>query len=192
MMHKHNRLFFFVGLLIIIVALVYGLHYFFKSDGRNGMTDASNDLQLISPAFREGATISDQYTCRGQNVSPPLNILGAPPGTKSLALVMHDPDAVGQDFLHWLMWDIPSGTENIAANSVPVGAIQGPNGMGSNSYTGPCPPDGTGTHHYKFDLYALDTTLGLDSKSDRKQLESALKGHILDQTVLTGLYSAAH
>lgn len=151
---------------------------------------ATGGLSLTSSAFQDGGTIPQQYTCRGQNINPPLNITGQPEDTKSLALIMHDPDAVSGDFLHWLMWDMPASTQAIAATSVPVGAIQGPNGSGNNTYMGPCPPKGTGTHHYKFDLYALDTTLGLDSKSSRQQLEDAMKGHILDQTTLTGLFSA--
>jgi len=149
----------------------------------------SDGLQLTSAAFKDGEAIPEQYTCRGQNINPPLNITGVPEGAKSLTLIMHDPDAPNGDFLHWLMWDVPTGTQAVSANSVPVGAIQGPNGMGKNGYMGPCPPDGT--HHYKFDLYALDTTLGLDAKSTRQQLSDATRGHILAQTTLTGLVSAA-
>src|SRR4051794_30397466 len=101
MMYKHSRLFFLAGLTILVIALIYGIYYFFKNEGRNTMADESSGLQLISPAFREGAAIPDQYTCRGQNVSPPLNILGAPKDAKSLALILHDPDAVSGDFVHW-------------------------------------------------------------------------------------------
>lgn len=148
------------------------------------------NLQLISPAFKEGENIPGQYTCKGSNVNPPLNIFNVPENTKSLALIMHDPDAVSGDFLHWLMWDIRPSTETIAANSVPVGARQGPNGMGKNIYMGPCPPAGSGTHKYVFELFALDTTLSLDSETTRLQLEDSMKGHILQQTFLTGLFAA--
>jgi Raf kinase inhibitor-like YbhB/YbcL family protein len=147
-------------------------------------------LEIISPVFRDGANIPPQYTCRGQNVNPPINILHAPAGTQSLTLVMHDPDAVGGDYLHWLVWDIPPSTESISVNGVPVGAIQGKNGSGQNSYTGPCPPKGTGTHHYIFDFYALDTTLDLPAESGIEDVIKAQKGHVLDHTALTGLFTA--
>jgi Raf kinase inhibitor-like YbhB/YbcL family protein len=103
---------------------------------------------------------------------------------------MHDPDAVSQDFVHWLVWDIPTSTKNIAPSTVPVGAIQGKNGAGASQYMGPCPPDGTGTHHYKFEIYALDTTLGLDSNTNRPQLESAMSGHVVAHYTLTGTVAA--
>lgn len=157
------------------------------------MTTTGSDhsqLKLTSQVFENNSTIPEQYTCRGQNISPPLNITGVPNAAKSLALILHDPDAVNGDFLHWLMWDIPANTISIATSSVPVGSIQGPNGAGENSYLGPCPPPGTGTHHYIFELYALDKSLGLDSKSNRSQLESAMQDHILAKTTLTGLFSA--
>ena len=154
-------------------------------------TKSKNNLQIISPAFRDNAEIPVQYSCKGQNVSPPLNIFNVPPGARSLALIMHDPDAVSGDFLHWLVWDIPANTETIAVNSLPPGAIQGPNGSGSNKYIGPCPPLGTGKHHYIFELYALDQTLNLEQQTERQELESAIKDHLLADTRLTGIFNAA-
>jgi Raf kinase inhibitor-like YbhB/YbcL family protein len=147
-------------------------------------------LQLISPVFREGASIPIQYSCKGQNVNPPLNIFNVPPTAQSLSLILHDPDAPSGDHVHWLMWDIPTSTENIAANSVPVGAVQGTNGSGDRRYGGPCPPAGTGTHRYMFELYALDTTLALPPDTNREQLESAMQNHILEQCLLTGVFAA--
>ena len=149
-----------------------------------------NKLQIISPVFQDGAQIPEQYTCRGENVNPPLNFFNIPSEAQSLAFIMHDPDAVSGDYTHWLMWDIPVATETIAANSVPVGAVQGANGSGQVSYTGPCPPNGTGTHHYIFELYALNKTLGLASGSDRSTLEQTMQGHVLADAKLTGLFSA--
>src|SRR5437868_7672505 len=118
------------------------------------MDDAQAGFEIISPVFRADSPIPPQYTCRGQNVNPPLNIFNAPKGAQSLTLIMHDPDAVSGDFLHWLVWDIPPKTEVISVNSVPVGAVQGLNGAGRAGYMGPCPPAGSGTHHYIFDFYA--------------------------------------
>jgi len=147
-------------------------------------------LQLISPVFREGTSIPIQYTCRGSGVSMPLNILDAPLETQSFALILHDPDAPAGDFLHWLMWDIPSSTEIIAANSVPVGAVQGLNGLEETGYVPPCPPAGSGTHRYVFELYALDTTLDLPSESGKEEVQQAMKDHVIDETTLTGIFSA--
>ena len=151
----------------------------------------SSSLKLVSQAFSDGAPIPMQYTCKGQNINPPLNIIGVPPQAKSLALIMHDPDAVSGDFVHWLMWDIPTSTETVAANSVPPGAIQGTNSANKSQYIGPCPPAGTGTHRYMFELYALDRPLtNLNMETNREQLQKAMEGHILAQHTLTGLFSA--
>ena len=147
-------------------------------------------MQLLSPAFGDGGNIPQQYTCKGQNVSPPLNITDVPAGTKSLALVMHDPDAVSGDFVHWLLWNVAPITQSINANSAPSTAIQGLTGFGNNKYGGPCPPAGTGTHHYMFELYALDTTINLSPDSSRQKLEEEIKGHVITQTTLTGLVTA--
>jgi Raf kinase inhibitor-like YbhB/YbcL family protein len=147
-------------------------------------------LEIVSAVFRDGNPIPPQYTCQGQNVNPPINILNCPGSTQSLTLIMHDPDAVSGDFLHWLVWDIPPGTENIAVNSVPVGARQGRNGAGQAGYTGPCPPKGTGIHRYLFDFYALDTTLDLAGDSKLEDVMEAQKGHVLDHAVLMGTFAA--
>ena len=150
----------------------------------------NSSLKLASQVFDDGAQIPAQYTCKGQNINPPLNIIGVPAGAKSLALIMHDPDAVSDDFVHWLLWDMPTSTGTIAVNSVPAGAIQGINGGGRNQYMGPCPPAGTGIHHYLFELYALNKTLGLPPATNRDQLQKAMQGHILAQHTFTSLFAA--
>ena len=154
-----------------------------------GSAKPVTDFQLISPAFRDGTALPAQYTCKGQNVSPPLNIINCDPQSQSLALIMHDPDAPAGDYVHWLMWDIPASVETIAANSVPIGAVQGINSSDEIGYTGPCPPAGSGTHRYMFELYCLDTSLGLESGSTREQLEKAMEGHILDSSTLIGIFA---
>jgi len=146
-------------------------------------------LQIISPVFRDGSAIPPQYTCKGQNVNPPLNIFNVPPKAQSLALVMHDPDAPSGDYTHWLVWDIPTSIETIIPNSIPVGAAQGTNDSGAIGYMGPCPPPATGPHRYVFDLYALDTSLGLESGQNRQQLVRAMQGHVLVTASLTGLFN---
>lgn len=147
-------------------------------------------MQLLSPAFGDGENIPTQYTCKGQNINPQLTFVDVSTDTKSLVLILHDPDAVGSDFVHWLIWDIPSTTATISTNSVPVGAVQGQNGNGSNKYMGPCPPAGSGTHHYMFELYALDLSLNLTPQTDRQKLEEVMKGHVIEHTTLIGLVAA--
>jgi hypothetical protein len=101
---------------------------------------------------------------------------------------MHDPDAIGgKDFLHWSVWDIPPGTTEIPENSVPNGGVQGTNDYPNQTYGPACLPAGTGLHHYMFDLYALDTTLDLAAGASRQALESAIEGHVLATTNLTGI-----
>ena len=147
-------------------------------------------LEIISPVFRAGSPIPPQYTCIGQNVNPPLNFFNVPPKTLSLTLIMHDPDAPSGDYLHWLVWDIPPSTESIAVNSVPIGALQGLNDAHKTGYMGPCPPKGTGTHRYIFDVYALDNLLNLPPSSTILDVIKAQKGHVLDHSELTGLFTA--
>src|SRR4051794_23954382 len=89
------------------------------------MEDSLKKFQILSPVFKDNGNIPVHYTCRGQNISPPLNLLGIPSEAESLVLILHDPDAVNMDFVHWIMWNIPVSTESIATNSVPAGAIQG-------------------------------------------------------------------
>jgi Raf kinase inhibitor-like YbhB/YbcL family protein len=150
----------------------------------------TTQMQLSSPAFKDGESIPPQYSCKGDNINPPLTILNTPENAKSLALIMHDPDAPVGDYLHWIVWDIRPSTQAIGASSVPVGAVQGPNDSNKNQYTGPCPPKGTGTHRYIFELYALDLNLNLAPNTSRQKLQEAMKGHVVEQAILTGIFSA--
>lgn len=148
-------------------------------------------LQLSSSAFKDGQPIPAIYTCKGENISPPLSISNISDSTKSLALIMHDPDAIpvaGIDFVHWLIWNIPVTSTEIAENSSPIGAIIGTNSRGNNIYTGPCPPPGTGTHHYIFELYAIDRLLDLPIDASREQLEATMNGHISGHHSLTSIF----
>lgn len=182
---------FSIGLLVVATALI--LLFSKKETAKTMLTqsnDANSSLRLTSQAFGDGAQIPVKYTCKGQNVNPPLGIAGVPAATKSLALIVHDPDAVGGDFVHWLLLNFPVSAQAIADNSVPAGATQGQNDSGRNQYMGPCPPGGTGTHRYMFELYALDKTLGLKSGANRDQLQKAMEGHIVAQHTLTGLFGS--
>lgn len=145
-------------------------------------------LKLESSAFQNNQYIPIKYTCDGESVNPPLSVSGVPQSTISLVLILHDPDAPGADgFLHWAVWNIDPATTTIAENSVPAGAVVGNNSAGRTGYYNPCPP--SGVHHYNFYLYALDTKLNLPISSTKADIENAMQGHVLDQAVLTGLYS---
>jgi len=143
-------------------------------------------MQISSPAFQNNQNIPPKYTCDGDDINPPLTLAGIPSGTRSLALIVDDPDAPPGDWVHWLVWNIKPDTTSIAENSVPVGAVEGTTDFGRPDWGGPCPP--SGIHHYQFKLYALDTELALPSSTKKAELEQAMQGHILDQTVLIGLY----
>jgi Raf kinase inhibitor-like YbhB/YbcL family protein len=148
----------------------------------------SDKFMLSSPAFAAGQTIPAKYACRGENISPPLEISCAPEGAMSLALIMHDPDAPGSDWLHWTLWNISPDIKEIGENSVPAEAIQGQTDFGNVGYGGPCPP--SGTHRYVFDLYALDTMLDLPAGSGLGSLQQAMARHELAHAQLIGTVSA--
>jgi len=145
----------------------------------------SPSLKITSTAFTDNGNIPSKYSCEGEEVSPPLTISGAPSGTKSLAIILHDPDAPRQGgFTHWVVWNIEPDENTIPENF--KGAEQGLNGANQSGYKGMCPP--SGTHHYHFMVYALDTKLDIDKKTDKEGLEKNMKGHILAQGDLVGLY----
>ncbi|TRZ54516.1 YbhB/YbcL family Raf kinase inhibitor-like protein [archaeon] len=144
-------------------------------------------MKISSPAFGENESIPSKFTCDGESISPPLEITGVPGNAQSLALIIDDPDApMAGGFVHWVVFNINPDTKEIKENSVPENAIEGTTSAGQPGYVGPCPP--TGTHHYQFKAYALDTTLDLDSSAKREDVEKAMEGHILDQAMLVGLY----
>ena len=149
-------------------------------------------MQLTSTAFQAGAEIPSYYTSDGDNVSPELSWKDAPKQTKSFALIMHDPDAPRTGgFTHWVVYNIDARAGHIA-ESVPderkiagVG-MQGKNDAGETGYVGPAPP--SGMHRYFFRLFALDSRLELGPGATHKQLNAAMKGHILAQAELMGTY----
>lgn len=143
-------------------------------------------LQISSPDFKHNDYIPSRFTCDGEEINPTLSIAGVPEGTKSLVLIVDDPDAPNKTFDHWIVWNI-SPRETIQENSVP--GIMGKNGKGESKYTGPCPPPPTGTHRYFFKLYALDTMLDNEEGDDKATIEAAMKGHILVTAELIGLYA---
>ena len=153
------------------------------------------DLQLTSPAFSHGDEIPRKCGYKNGNSSPPLTIqMGESSDTKSLSLIMDDPDAmgaVGKVWVHWVTWNIapaePNGLFGVGWNTKFNGAIEGMTDFGEVGYGGPAPPDKR--HTYVFKLYALDSELDLPDKSTKADVEKAMDGHIIEQTQLTGTYA---
>ena len=149
-----------------------------------------SDLILESSAFLSGEEIPKKYGYKNGNVSPPLKISGLPQETKSLALIMDDPDAmgaVGKVWVHWLIWNIEPSTTEILEDSPPSGSVEGKTDFGEIGYGGPAPPDKR--HTYIFKLYALKSKIDLPKGSTKDQLENAIKDEILAETTLTGTYA---
>lgn len=149
-------------------------------------------MEIVSTAFTHGAKIPSQYSFDGGNENPPLAFSNVPAGTQSLALIMYDPDVplnVRPDgnFDHWVIFNIPANTKEIAAGSINIPGIHGANSRGASQYTGPRPPDRE--HRYFFVLYALDSLLNLNEGATRREVEKAMMGHILTTATLMGLYA---
>lgn len=149
-------------------------------------------LSLSSTAFEDGEPIPREYTCDGANVSPPLAWSGVPPHTRSLVLIMDDPDAPMGTWVHWLLYNIPATVtelEEAQPDSLELSGLglQGHNSFKTIGYGGPCPPRGK-PHRYFFRLYALDTLLDLAPGANREELEAAMAGHVLAQGQLMGTY----
>ena len=143
-------------------------------------------MEIKSQAFENHQMIPLKYTCDGENINPPLNIREVPIDSKSLVLIMDDPDAPAGTWVHWTIWNIDPKTKDILENSMPEGAVEGLTSFGKSGYGGPCPP--SGSHRYYFKLYALDCELNLNPQSDVQKLQDAIDGHILAQAELVGLY----
>jgi len=145
-----------------------------------------SELSITSPAFLPDGIIPSKYTCDGADVNPPLLIGNVPEKTRSLVLIVDDPDAPVGTWVHWVVWNIGAGTKEIPENTVPPGALQGTNDFRKQEYGGPCPP--SGTHRYFFKLYALDSSPAVKAGATKAQVEEAMKGHVLAQAKLIGLY----
>ncbi len=143
-------------------------------------------MTITSSAFDHNGTLPSKYTCDGQNVSPPLTISGVPSGTKSIALVVDDPDAPMGTFTHWIAWNIDPIHADIPEAGAPPGAVQGCNSADTTGYIGACPP--SGTHRYFFRAFALSGFLDLDASADREKLRAAMEGKVLGQAELMGTY----
>lgn len=153
-------------------------------------------LELTSPAFTNGGSIPIKYTCEGQDVSPALAWRGAPAGTRSLVLIVDDPDAPDpaapkMTWVHWVVFNLPAENAGLpeeagSGTGLPAGAVSGRNDWKRSGYGGPCPP--IGRHRYFHKLYALDRTLALDAQATKAEIEAAMRGHVLATAELVGTY----
>lgn len=144
-------------------------------------------LSLTSSAFKHNEKMPKKYSCQGEEVNPPLEISGIPKGAKSLVLLMEDPDTpIKVTFTHWVICHLEPNVKKIKENDSLENAIVGRNSLGQNKYLGPCPP--WGKHRYIFKLFAVDEKLPLTAKSKKRNVLKSMKGHIIEQAELIGLY----
>jgi Raf kinase inhibitor-like YbhB/YbcL family protein len=157
-----------------------------------GGDKAMTTFEITSPAFAQGQEMPKVHSCDGKSISPPLQWSNPPSGTRSLALIMDDPDAPRGTFVHWVVYDLPASANSLP-QAVPAqpeladGTRQGNNGAGKIGYTGPCPP--SGMHHYYFKLYALDAAPALAAGATKEQLLNAMQGRILEKVEMWGTYT---
>lgn len=149
-------------------------------------------LQLTSPEFAQGDPIPRRFSCDGEDLSPELQWTEPPEGTRSLVLIMDDPDAPRGTWVHWLLYNLPAEARGLPegvsdATDQPDGSRHGTNSWGRPGYGGPCPPGGT--HRYFFKLFALDQMLDLPALASAADLEAAMQSHVLAQAELMGTYT---
>ena len=149
-------------------------------------------ISISIEGFKDGGTIPDIYTCKGKAISPSLSWKGIPAETKSIALIMDDPDAPGGTFVHWVLYNVPPQTQKLPEGMphdkiLADGSVQGMTDFGRTGYGGPCPPPGK-PHRYYFKIYALDSKIDLTPGISKKQLENAMAGHILAKGEIVGIY----
>ncbi len=149
-------------------------------------------IKITSTAFNNGDFIPAKYTCDGADISPHLTWDGIPEGTKTLSLIVDDPDAPGHTFVHWVVYNIPAHIKELPegvtpTRNIPEDVLMGTNDYGRIGYGGPCPPPGT--HRYFFKLYALNSALHLDAGATKGQVLKAMEKHMLGQAELMGKYS---
>jgi Raf kinase inhibitor-like YbhB/YbcL family protein len=171
-------------ILAVGIALILSMQA--KSSAETGPS-----FRLTSSAFQNGGMIPELYTCSGANKSPGLVWTGVPSGTRSLVLIVSDPDAPRGTFVHWVIYNIDPAAkelpEGLSTSASVANAEQGVNGRAELGYTGPCPPPGK-PHHYHFQLYALDQAVGLKAGATAEQVAAAMKGHILGTIELVGIF----
>lgn len=150
-------------------------------------TVIQSSMHITSTVFFNQKPIPSVYTCKGKNYNPPLQFTDVPDQAKSLVLIMDDPDAPMGTWVHWTIFNMEPATLGIEEQHKPTSGTEAMTSFGKPGYGGPCPP--SGTHHYFFKLYALDTRLELTPQADKQAIESAMQGHVIAQAELVGLFS---
>ena len=191
-----------IFLLVLLVAAGLGISYYqsnSKLANKPQKTETKLEVKkksmiITSPAFKNNSKIPSKYTCDGKNINPPLEFSDIPKETKSLVLIIDDPDAPSKTWVHWVLYSIPPSTAKIEENS-DTGGIQGMTDFGKLGYGGPCPPPASpnrgesGTHRYFFKLYALDTILDAPSGLTKQQVLEKVRDHVIEEAELVGLYN---
>lgn len=180
------------AVVVVVLFLLCALTFLgFRRLTAEGQSGTGFSIRVTSSSFSKGGAIPRKYTCDGQDSSPDLQWTIVPGRAKSLALVMHDPDAP-VDFTHWVAYNIPPNARELAEGAsphatMPPGSNEGLNDFSRLGYGGPCPPPGK-LHHYIFTIYALDARLDLPAGPKRAEVESAMKQHVIAEGQITGLY----
>ena len=149
---------------------------------------APERIRLESPAFRDGGTLPERFTCDGAKVSPPLAWSGVPRRARGLVLLAEDPDAPGGTFLHWSLFELVPSLRRLREGEVPTGAAEGENSFGDTGYGAPCPPEGDDPHRYVFTLYALSVPLVLEGGATPSDVRTAISRAALARGTLSARY----
>jgi Raf kinase inhibitor-like YbhB/YbcL family protein len=181
-MRNFNRVLIVLGVVVAIAIISVISWHVFKG---GEVAVSGGEFSVTSTAFSASGYMPDRNTCAAENLSPPLSFNNVPKNAMSIALIMHDLDAPGGDFTHWLVWNIPPDTKAFNEGSVVKGSQQGTADFGIIGYGGPCPQKGT--HHYVYDVYALDKVLDLPATTRREDLEKAMNGHVLQKASANAL-----
>lgn len=181
-------------IMTVALALPFALssHFAARAVPHFSTTEQAMSFTLSSPSFSSGGAIPKKFTCDGADVSPQLTWTEPPAGTKTLALLADDPDAPVGNWNHWTMWNLPPTVRTLPEGvskqaHLPDGSVQGVNDFRKTGYNGPCPPPGK-PHRYYFKLFALDTKLDLKAGAAKRDLEGAMKSHILAEAEWMGRY----
>jgi Raf kinase inhibitor-like YbhB/YbcL family protein len=186
---------------VLLILVLIALAIFFASCGGEDLAPKEFDpassvlavIEFSSPAFDGGDAIPEQYTCDGDDLSPPLRWSGVPAGTRSIAIVLDDPDAPGHIFRHWSLYDMPSATRSLKEAQPTTGELQNSTRQSRNDfyeigYRGPCPPQGE-EHEYLFFIYALSEPLKLGGDAVPATVSDAIRGRVLGTGSFSGMYA---
>jgi len=179
-----------ISKLVIVLVIILGAVFLFaEKTAENGKPSLITPItmKITSPAFKNNEKIPPKFTCDADNINPELIFSDVPENTKSLSLITHDPDApMHGGWTHWTVINMDPLSTGIKENNKPISGLETTTDFGTTGYGGPCPP--SGSHHYFFYLYALDTILSLGTEATKRDIETAMEGHVLAKTELVGVY----